>query len=797
MLKSARTCNQCYTKTACFVYHKLIDDGDEETSGVGKPFTELAGHLNPKHQEFFKKWDALLTMEEKEMSKFRRELWTMVSSEREAVGRCFGNVTIEPGSAIEDEDGPKINRFRYTFIKDTSGPNFSFSDSQITVGEPVVISDEKGHFALANGYAVQITPKRFTVAVDRRLHNARVKEPGFNPIQNQAFKGIMEITGGHKSASGTTSSTPEKPTLYRLDKDEFSNGMATVRNNLICMMEKDHFRANRLRELIIEGIEPSFRPLSNSTSIPALSDEHLNMDQKKAIGKVMSAKDYALVLGMPGTGKTTTIAHIIRALASQGKSVLLASYTHTAVDNILLKIRDDKIRTLRLGAPAKIHPEVQQFADLASSPKKTTEELRDSYENSKIVATTCLGVNHRIFNTRVFDYCIVDEASQITLPVCLGPIRMAKTFILVGDHYQLPPLVQNRDAVEGGLDISLFKLLCDYHPASVVNLEHQYRMCEEIMLLSNTLIYSGQLKCGTAAVASRSLRIPDMNGLGRLHMDPLKATSSQIQAPCLGVTQMQCWLHDLLKSTAKVRLVNTDFLKPEALDSAKGSRIVNTAEATICTQLVEAFVSVGIHPRDIGVVTLYRSQLSLLKQNLRHYIPDLEMHTADRFQGRDKEVIIMSCVRSNPERNVGDLLRDWRRVNVALTRARTKLLVVGSEATLREGNELLGKFVGLMKQQQWTYNLPPTALNGHVFEQHDINLSQSPRQKKFRDVGSHKPTSPKNKSPNRPALKPVQNRSNASVTPKRPEKKGARPLDGAKIVKKRKVLGDIFHDMIG
>ena len=127
-----------------------------------------------------------------------------------------------------------------------------------------------------------------------------------------------------------------------------------------------------------------------------------------------------------------------------------------------------------------------------------------------MVATTCLGVNHAVFNERTFDYCIVDEASQITLPVCLGPIRTAKTFVLVGDHNQLPPLVQNVEARKGGLDISLFKLLSDKHPQSVVNLEHQYRMCEEIMTLSNTLIYDGLLKCGNQAVAKRALTVPNM-----------------------------------------------------------------------------------------------------------------------------------------------------------------------------------------------------------------------------------------------------------------------------------------------
>ncbi|EEP78634.1 conserved hypothetical protein [Uncinocarpus reesii 1704] len=557
MLKNPRMCNQCYAKSACFVYHKLMDSGDGETSGMGKSFVELAGHLSPSHQAFFKKWDLLLTQEEKETMKFRRELWTMLSDEREAVGRCFGKVVIEPESAFEDPEGPKINRFRYTFVKHKATPGFSFTDSQITVGDPIVVSDEKGHFALANGYLVQASSKRLTVAVDRRLHNARTRMPGFDPVRNQSYAGIMEV--GNRGRADYLAAE-EDVVLYRVDKDEFSNGMATVRNNLVCMMDKTPLRSSRLRELIVEGVPPVFKSLSSVPKLSASAQATLNVDQKQAIEKVMSAKDYALVLGMPGTGKTTTIAQIIRAIVSQGKSVLLTSYTHTAVENILLKIRDDKI------------------------------PLTDAW----------------------------------------------------------------------------------------------------------------------------------------------------------------------------ARLVNTDLLKPEAVESANGSRIVNPIEALLCTQLVEALISTGISPREIGVVTLYRSQLALLKQKLRHHLPDLEMHTADRFQGRDKEVIIMSCVRSNADHNVGELLRDWRRVNVAFTRARTKLLIVGSKTTLRDGNELLGRFVKLMDGKGWCYNLPPTAVESHVFE--DYGPTQISPKKGRRESASPKKRSALTKSAAkkqpRAVLSPVKSRGN-------------------------------------
>jgi DNA replication ATP-dependent helicase Dna2 len=142
-----------------------------------------------------------------------------------------------------------------------------------------------------------------------------------------------------------------------------------------------------------------------------------------------------------------------------------------------------------------------------------------------------------IFSRREFDVCIVDEASQITLPTCLGPLRFANRFVLVGDHHQLPPLVRSHEAREGGLDESLFKRLCSAHPEAVVDLRSQYRMNEDIMLLANELVYSNKLSCGTPEVAARSLLIPDSAGIERIHQSAISC--------CEG----ECWLQDVLDPT--------------------------------------------------------------------------------------------------------------------------------------------------------------------------------------------------------------------------------------------------------
>ncbi|KAE8850509.1 hypothetical protein PTNB85_00925 [Pyrenophora teres f. teres] len=741
VLKEDFKCQKCYAQESCFLYHNLVEDGKGEmlNKKAKERYDELVQPLQPSHQDFMKKWDTLLTKEETDMMKFRRELWTMLSTEREKLGRCFSNVILEPGSAHEEENGQKINRYSYTFIKQRPAPGFSFTESQLIIGEPIVVSDEQGHFALANGYVTNVKKRRITVAVDRRLHNSRIKLPGFNSQSNQTFAGIMEVT--KEGDTVAKHETDEEPVLYRLDKDEFSNGMAAARNNLIQIMDNSVYKAHDLRALIVDGRAPMFKPVTDALSLSKSPQMSMNSDQRAAVSKVMSAKDYALVLGMPGTGKTTTIAHIIRTLVAKGKSVLLTSYTHTAVDNILLKIRDDKIGILRLGAAKKIHPEVREFATLGAEPKDSVEELERSWMEPPVVATTCLTINHPLFNRRVFDYCIVDEASQITLPVCLGPIRMAQKFILVGDHYQLPPLVQNKEAMEGGLDVSLFKLLCEAHPQAVVSLEHQYRMCADVMLLSNTFIYSGRLKCGTASVASRKLTLPKPDGLKTYHQKRYLPRSSAAQT-CSGSDTIGCWLNRSLSPDQPVVFINTDLVSA-TLETQSGSRITNTLEARLVTQLTVSLLSLGVTADEIGIIAFYRSQLAMLRQSLSSAYTQtqsselaapaisgqgcagVELHTADKFQGRDKEVVIVSCVRSNENGVVGDLLKDRRRINVALTRARSKLIILGSEKTL-SSNELLRDMVALCREKSWVLDLQSEMIDSHSFDEGITQTSKTP-----------------------------------------------------------------------
>jgi DNA replication ATP-dependent helicase Dna2 len=753
LLKAPFKCTKCYAQQACFTYHAMKENGTAETAGMTDDsqknhslvWQEAVGHLLPSKtqdagrvemlRKWYTKWDRLLTFEEGDQFRMRNELWTMSSTERQRVGRCFGNLILKHDGSTStraaggdvDGVGGKINRYTYSFIRATPSATASFMEAtQLVVGEPIVVSSEQGQWALANGYVMAVTKHELQVAVDRKLGDARCRSKSFNEHSNQSFRGIMDASG----APQVEWPKDKKPLLYRVDKDEFSNGLALVRDNLLTLMSP-HPIHTKLREQIVYSAPPTFTTTSTKGNV--LDESAMNDDQKKAVNTVLSANDFALILGMPGTGKTTTIAQIIKALLVEKKSILLTSFTHTAVDNIILKIRDltPTGSILRLGAPAKINPRVQEFCLLASTnPSRTTiDEVEAAYMGTSIVAATCMGTNHALFRRRTFDVCIVDEASQITLPTILGPLLCARKFVLVGDHFQLPPLVQNRMALEGGLDESLFRMLCqrEKNKQAVVELGCQYRMCKEIMSLSNQLIYGGRLSCGDEQVANRTLQLLQPGGLAVVH--------GERSVDC-GFSKNECWLATATNPKSKVMFLSTDTLGQAAEEYLNDGtkNITNPAEASLCLEAVLALLAQGVRAHDIGIITPYRSQVALFRRLLRSVTPsqtaptplrmssvtEVEVDTPDRYQGRDKEVIIISLVRSNTRGDVGELLRDARRVNVALTRARSKLILVGSKATLGKGSELFNGVLDIIDEADrldggmCMLHVPKNALESHA-----------------------------------------------------------------------------------
>ncbi|KAJ2744108.1 DNA replication endonuclease-helicase Dna2, partial [Coemansia sp. BCRC 34301] len=482
MLGQEFMCSRCHIQPSCFIRHRAIEGGSQASAKVpAESWEAQVGHLTEGHLSFVRKWMDLIDSEESDMQQFRAELWNMTAAHRELhTGRCLSNMKLEVELTEDTGTIGSYTRYRQTFVPAVRAGRRSFLDSQLSVGDPIVVSSEAGHYALTVGYLSAIEFNRIVVSGDRPVRGVPKRLAKFDPLGNQDFESIVEIRQENVMASFNEETVihPEVPEsavqdTYRIDKDEMTSGVARIRTNVMRLFVAANGNPE-CRRLVVDLQQPAFTALSKDaeTQIQTIqNNKRLNAGQAAVLRKVLSAADYALVMGMPGTGKTTTIAELVGLLVDQGKTVLLASYTHIAVDNILLKLRDRNIPMIRLGNRTKVHPEIVQYLP-SETPYESVQQLDDYFRKAPVVATTCLGVSHPLFSIRQFDYCIVDEASQITLPVCLGPLLEARKFVLVGDHHQLPPLVRNTAARDNGLGTSLFKRLCEAHPMAVVRLEY-------------------------------------------------------------------------------------------------------------------------------------------------------------------------------------------------------------------------------------------------------------------------------------------------------------------------------------
>lgn len=722
-IDNERECNRCFAQDGCMLYRRAVDrvvEAPENPSEIAGLYDRITSHLTPEQAAFYAHWERMLSLEEEDMVKFKRELWTLTAAAREELGRCFANMTIDVrqtdigAGTASGQTHAHTYRFKRRGVETHSSDELS--GGSLSPGDPVIVSIEPNTLSVAQGYVIEMTSRYVVVGLDHHLD------------------AVLERTAVEKGLSLNSNSLD---ITFRLDKDEFSDGMAKIRFQLSRFFFSTLPRDMRHRELIVDFAPPRFSE-DRLKLLPALP-AHLNEDQCNAMRKAVTADDYALIVGMPGTGKTTTIAELIRLLVAQNKTILLASYTHSAVDTILRKLRGvEGVRMLRMGNPDRVHADLQHCTLQKST---NVEDLAAMLSAPNVIATTCLSTGHAIFAQRKFDYCIVDEASQITLPSCLGPLRFADRFILVGDHHQLPPLVRNHRAKEGGLDVSLFKRLGDVHPEAVVYLTRQYRMNESIMQISNHLFYHGQLKCGNERVAKQVLALPHKSSaLDELHADEANSCSRDV-----------CWLADLVHERRQAVFVDTDDVP--GYESRHGRMVQNEVEAGIVQQVATALVMSGVKPREIAVITPYRQQIKLLQHlllmprslsqedralaaagggqdvkprrtaaHLRREAAnrlgasqDIEVLTADRSQGRDKAVVLLSLVRSG-KHGVGELLTDWRRINVALTRAQRKVIIIGSRRTL-SAMDMLGEFFSLMEENKWIMKLPKAALSFHPLAQ--------------------------------------------------------------------------------
>lgn len=723
-------CDSCNFKAPCMVINNLLEGGKGDSSGLKNgEFELLTNHLLPNHLEnarFFKKYDDLITKEESSVMCVNQNIFLSRGESRESAGdHCLSNLKVVKSAS----DPADQSTYLHVFVRaKIDGDYLPMLNSQLAERDRVIISDEAGHFGIAHGYIVSITDDSITISAKRKILSNWVP-----PERSNGLPQVRSVVDGSINAASLMRT--QNMVTYRINRNEIQYGLSLARFSLLNLFlppvqtgqmisnkaskqvrlaKKSEGGDERLRAILVDKVAPRFGAECVS-SLQLLQDaipKEFNSDQKKAMESVFRAQDYALILGMPGTGKTTLIAELIKVLAAANKSILLASYTHSAVDNILLKLRDTKIKIARLGVKHRIHPETQVYRPKYDA-LRTYDDYMKEIESTTVVATTCLGIKDINLSLREkdFDYVILDEASQISMPLALAPLRFGEKFVMVGDHYQLPPLVKNEAARVGGLEESLFKILCEEHPESVSELSIQYRMCEDIATLSNFLIYDGKLKCGSPEVQNRELKVPNPQRIAKFHVSH----------------SAQPWIQEVLDPKRKVVFLNydkCDYIQEEC----HGESITNPGELAIVRQCVDGMLECGVDAKDIGVMTLYRGQLRLLKEKFNGARQKgLEILTADQFQGRDKECIVISLVRSNLEQKSGTLLKELRRVNVAMTRAKSKLILVGSKKTISSVPEIR-KFMVLLQERGWAYELSPNFMDAYTFPQIQ-NTSDSPDEK--------------------------------------------------------------------
>ena len=361
-----------------------------------------------------------------------------------------------------------------------------------------------------------------------------------------------------------------------------------------------------------------------------------NDSQDAAVRKAVGANDFALIQGPPGTGKTYTLATLVRELVERDQRVLVSAFTNRAVDNALEALEDEGVTDLvRYGTESGVRDDMQQYRlEQSGEPAVCAGEL----QAAPVVAATTASCGSRALKTQQFDVAVVDEAGQLTEPGALAALTLADRFVLVGDHQQLPPVVQ----AENDLQRSLFERLIEEYPDAGVLLDRQYRMSQRIQAFASTEFYDGKLRPADGTVATQ--RIDDLDGVT---LDSLPAH-----------------LQD-----------NVAFVDPDGRQTGN----TNPVEADTVKEVVGAYLDAGVSPQDIGVIAPFRAQVAEIGKVLPSAVA---VDTVDRFQGSSKEVIVVSFVATGSLE--GPIFEDYRRVNVALTRAKKALVLVGDADALSE-----------------------------------------------------------------------------------------------------------------
>lgn len=453
-------------------------------------------------------------------------------------------------------------------------------------------------------------------------------------------------------------------------------------------------RAKQLRDIVIGCRDPRF-----PTGLKKVVDwkSILNDSQKAAVNFALNSKDIAIIHGPPGTGKTTTLAELIFQAVKDGQRVLACAPSNTGVDNLLEKMVRLGLKAVRVGHPARVFPELRDFtldelvdrdphtqvihemrrevqqlvrdgqrisrgrdsrkrkrqyfaeAGILRGEIRTLEKriVKNIIQTAEVICTTAT-IDEELIGEKPFDLVVIDEACQATMPGMWQAILKAEKIVLAGDHQQLPPTVISRQAAERGMKRSTMEELIDREGSAIFQrLTMQYRMHHKIMQFPSQFFYDSEL-VADVNVSEHQLTDDDEIQINPLTLSPL-----------------------LLVDTA-----GADFL--EEIE-AEGESKLNPKEAKLVVTLVEQMVNSGVSENDIAIIAPYSAQVRYLRNLLGR--TEIEVDTVDGFQGREKDLVILTMVRSNRKREIG-FLSDLRRTNVAITRARKKLIMIGDSATL-------------------------------------------------------------------------------------------------------------------
>ncbi|MFO0871342.1 MAG: AAA domain-containing protein [Pirellulales bacterium] len=488
----------------------------------------------------------------------------------------------------------------------------------------------------------------------------------------------------------------ERP-LFRLDLSSDEVARQRQRQALERARAAGGDRLGKLRDVLL-GERPA-RFVSLPVPLAPLHPE-LDASQQAAVSFALQALDVAVLHGPPGTGKTTTLVELIRQAVARGEKVLACAASNLAVDNLLERLVAAGTRAVRIGHPARVLPELRahtldllvdthEDVRLARQLVRQAGMLRDKaarwtrgrpepgqkqalreearqlladarrleslvvthlLDSADVICATLTALDSEILGQRTFPLAVIDEACQTTEPACWIPLLRCERVVVAGDHCQLPPTVVSPEAAREGFGVSLLERLMQQEGATLARrLDVQYRMHTAIMEFSSGEFYEGTL---TAAPVVAGHLLSDLPGV----------TADE-------------W------TTTPIHYVDTAGAGYDEQPEPDGESRLNPGEATVVEQILAVLLQRGVTADQIGVIAPYAAQARLLRERLSSSAPGTEVDTVDGFQGREKEVIVLSLVRANPQGEIG-FLTDYRRMNVALTRARRKLIAVGDSATL-------------------------------------------------------------------------------------------------------------------